>query len=139
MLKGCGNGGTLFLTFAPILLIVFVTALLVLMVSACAKFTKGPLSTAALLQQLQRLQAKFVSAVLIDPEVERKEMETLQNKIKTSSDPAVISRNPELKRLFRSNCGAIQAVLNQSNLENRTSWIKLRAVMVDFNAQYFEK
>lgn len=134
-----GNGSLLFLTLPQISLIVFVTFLLILMVSVCIKFTKGPFNTSALLQQLKRLEAKFVSGKMINPKIEREEMERLQNKIKTTSDPAVISGNRDLKRLLYNNCKSIQTVLSQPGLENRTSWIKLNALMVDFNDLYFGK
>jgi membrane protein insertase Oxa1/YidC/SpoIIIJ len=142
--KGSGltkfrNNGLLFLTFPQITLLIFVILLLILMVSVCIKFTKGPFNTSALQEHLQRLQAKFSAGILINPRTEREEMETLQNKIKTTSNPALISGNATLKRLLYSNCKAIQAVLGQPGLENRTSWIKLNALMVDFNDLYFEK
>jgi hypothetical protein len=133
------NDRLLFLTIPQIMLIGLVILLLALMKSACTKFTKGPVSTTALLQQLQRLQAKFALGKLINPEMEREEMERLQNKISTSSEPGIISGNADLKRLLYSNCKSIQAVLSQSILENRTSWIKMNAMMVDFNTHYFEK
>jgi len=41
--------------------------------------------------------------------------------------------------LLYNNCKAIQAVLSQPSLENRTSWIKLNAIMVDFNDLYFKE
>jgi hypothetical protein len=132
-----GSSGITFIAFPPLLLIIVVVALMALMVSVCIKFTKGPLSTAALLQQLQHLQARFASGKQINPEREREEMEILQNKIKTTSDPITISENMDLKRLFYSNCKSIQGVLGQADLQNRTSWIKLNGLMVEFNSRYF--
>jgi hypothetical protein len=127
----------LLLTFPPILIIVFVVVMLVWMVSTCFRSTKGPASTAALLLQLQQLHAKFISAEKIDPEIEKKEMESLQNKIKTASDPAVISGNPDLRKMFWLNCQSIASVLNEEGLKDRTAWIKLNALMIDFNFLYF--
>jgi hypothetical protein len=133
------NDGSLYLALPPLLLIIAVVGLLILTVSVCIKFTKGPLSTAALLRQLQILQAKFMQGKTIDPDTQRQEMEILQNKLKTSSDPALISANSDLKQLFSSNCQAIQSVLERPLLENRTSWIKLNTMMLDFNSHYFDK
>lgn len=129
----------LYLTFPPFLLLFFVVALVIFMVSVCIRFTKGPLSTTALLEHLRRLQAKFVSKAPINPETERAEIEILQNKIKTSSAPAIISGNADLERLFRSNCLAVQSVLLQSGLKERVAWIKLNALLADFTAVYFAK
>lgn len=104
---------------------------------ACFRSTKGAVSTAALLLQLQQLHAKFMSAERIDPEIERKEMEIIQNKIKTASDAAVISGNPDLKKMFGLNCQSIASVLNTEGLTDRTAWLKFNALMIDFNFLYF--
>lgn len=132
-----GHKGTLVLAFPPILIIVIAAVLFVMMISVCTKFTKGPLSTSAFLKQLHVLQLKLVLGKKINPEKEREEMERLQNKIKTFSEASIISRNADLQRLLHSICHSIKVVLGQPNLENRTSWIKLNALMVDFNTQYF--
>ena len=133
------NSCLLLLTLPQLTLLIFVAGLLVMMVSACIKFTKGPVNTSALAQQLQRLQAKFTGGLSINPQKEREEMEKLQNKLKTTSTAALISGNANLKQLFYSNCKAIQAVLRRSDLQNRTAWIKLNALLVDFDALYFGK
>ena len=127
----------LFLTFPPILVIVFVVGMLVLLFFTCFRSTTGQASTAALLLHLQQLHGKFISAEKIDPEIERKEMEILQNKIKTASDAVVISGNPDLRKMFGLNCQSIAAVLNDEGLTDRTAWIKLNALMIDFNFLYF--
>ena len=57
--------------------------------------------------------------------------------IKTSSDPALISGDANLRRLLFSNCRSIQTILGEPDLANRTAWIKLNALMVDFDTQYF--
>ena len=101
-----------------ILSIVGLAGLLVLLVTTCIKFTKGPFDTAALKKQLRLLQLKFVSAALINPEAERKEIEILQNKIKTSSNQMSISGDTDLKQLFASNCKYIQSALADENLAN---------------------
>lgn len=121
------------------MLIIIVTSLLMITASICSKFTKGPLSTVALLQRMRLLQAKFIAGKEIDPETEREEMEILQNKIKTSSSMQTISGNSDLKQLFARNCASIQSVLKQPVLDNKTSWIKFNALMADFNTSYFEK
>lgn len=122
-----------------ILLIAGLAGLLVLLFTTCIKFTKGPINTAALKKQLRSLQLKFVTAALINPELERKEMEILQNKIKTSSNPLIISGDDDLKLLFDSNCKYIQSEMNNINLENRSSWIKFRELMFGFDKFYFQK
>src|SRR3954454_4331148 len=94
------------------LFIVGLAGSLVLLVATCIKFTKGPINTAALKTQLRSLQLKFVTAALINPELERKEMEILQNKIKTSSHQLTISGDNDLKLLFDSNCKYIQSEMN---------------------------
>jgi hypothetical protein len=121
------------------LLILGLAGLFVLLVTTCIKFTKGPINTAALKNQLRSLQLKFVTAALINPELERKEMEILQNKIKTSSNPSIISNDKDLKLLFDSNCKYIQSEMNNTNLENRSSWIKFRELMLGFDKFYFQK
>lgn len=122
----------------PQLLLIFVLAgLLLLLVTTCIKFTKGPISTDALKKQLRLLQLKFVTAAHISPELERKEMEILQNKIKTSSNPLIISSDNELKLLFASNCKYIQSEITNMKLENRSSWIKFKELMFSFYEFYF--
>lgn len=125
------------ITFPQVLLIVVLLGLLVLLVRTCIKFTKGPLSTTALKQQLLQLQSKFVSSALINPEVERKEMEILQNKIKTSSDQLAISGDKDLQELFASNRKYIQSIMGDVNLTNRSSWIKFKELMFGFGDFYF--
>ena len=125
------------ITFPQVLLIVVLLGLLVLLVRTCVKFTKGPLSTTALKQQLLQLQSKFVSSALINPEVERKEMEILQNKIKTSSDQLAISGDKDLQELFASNRKYIQSIMGDVNLTNRSSWIKFKELMFGFGDFYF--
>jgi hypothetical protein len=122
-----------------ILFIVGLTGLLVLLVTTCIKFTKGPFDTAALKKQLRLLQLKFVGAALINPEAERKEIEILQNKIKTSSNQMRISDDKDLKQLFASNCKYIQSAMTNENLANRSSWIKFRELMFSFEDFYFPK
>jgi hypothetical protein len=119
------------------LLIVGLAGLLVLLITTCIKFTKGPINTAALKNQLRSLQLKFVTAALINPELERKEMEILHNKIKTSSNTSVISGDHDLRLLFDSNCKYIQSEMNNVNLENRSSWIKFKELMFSFDDFYF--
>lgn len=131
------NSSLLFLTVPQITLLIVVVLLLVMMVSVCTQFTKGPVSTKALLLQLQNLQRKFALGKTVNPETERETMEQLQNKIKTSSDPALISGDANLRRLLFSNCRSIQTILGEPDLANRTAWIKLNALMVDFDTQYF--
>jgi hypothetical protein len=127
----------LFITLPQLLLIAVVASLLVLLVLTCIKSTKGPLSTAALKHHLLLLQSRFVSSALIDPEMERQEMERLQNKIKTSSDQSTISADKDLKQLFASNIHHIHLAMNDLNVVNKSSWIKFKAVMFDFNSFYF--
>lgn len=120
-----------------ILMIIGLAGLLVLLVTTCIKFTRGPLDTAALKKQLRLLELKFVSAALVNPETERKEIEKLQNKIKTSSNPMSISGDADLRQLFASNCKYIQTAMTDANLANRSSWIKFRELMFSFVDFYF--
>lgn len=119
------------------LLIVVLAGLLVLLVTTCIKFTKGPINTDALKRQLRSLQLKFVTAALINPDLERKEMEVLQNKIKTSNNPLMISGDNDLKLLFASNCKYIHSEMSNTSLANRSSWIKFRELMCGFDDFYF--
>jgi hypothetical protein len=130
---------TILIILPQMLLILGLAGLFVLLVTTCIKFTKGPINTAALKNQLRSLQLKFVTAALINPELERKEMEILQNKIKTSSNPSIISNDNDLKLLFDSNCKYIQSEMNNTNLENRSAWIKFRELMFGFDKFYFQK
>jgi hypothetical protein len=128
------------ITILPqVLLIIVLAGLLVLLVTTCTKFTKGPINTAALKNQLRSLQLKFVTAALINPDLERKEMEILQNKLKTTSNPSIISGDHDLKQLFGNNCKYIQSEMNNTNLENRSGWIKFRALMFGFEKLYFQE
>jgi hypothetical protein len=120
-----------------ILLIFVVGGLLGLLVVTCIKFTKGPFNTAALKKQLRSLQLKFVTATPINPESERKEMEILQNKIKTSSAQLTISGDKDLQQLFDSNCKYVQSATTDANLVNRSSWIKFKELMFSFGDLYF--
>ena len=129
----------LIIILPQVLLIVVLAGLLVLLVTTCIKFTKGPINTAALKTQLRSLQLKFVTAAVVNPELERKEMEILQNKIKTSSNQSIISGDHDLKLLFDSNCKYIQSEMNNTNLPNRSSWIKFRELMFGFDKFYFQK
>lgn len=135
--KKGGLNRLLLITLPQILLIVVLAGLLVLLVSTCIKFTKGPLSTSALKKHLLQLQSKFVASALINPEWERQEMEKLQNKIKTSSDQLTISGDKDLQQLFANNCKYIQSTMTDVNLVNRSSWIKFKALMFGFNKFYF--
>jgi hypothetical protein len=125
------------ITLPQLLLIVVVAGLFVLLITTCLKSTKGPINTDALKRQLRSLQLKFVTAALINPELERKEMEILQNRIKTSSNPLVISGDDDLKLLFGSNCKYIQSAMMDVNLENRSSWVRFKELMFSFDYQYF--
>ena len=127
------------ITILPqVLLIVGLGALIVFLVTTCIKFTKGPISTDALKRQLRLLQLKFVTAETINPDVERREMEILQNKIKTSNDPLIISDDNDLKLLSGSNCKYIQLEMDNVNLANRSSWIQFRELMLGFDRFYFQ-
>lgn len=126
------------ITILPqVLLIVGLGALIVFLVTTCIKFTKGPISTDDLKRQLRLLQLKFVTAETINPDVERREMEILQNKIKTSNDALIISDDNDLKLLSGSNCKYIQLEMDNVNLANRTSWIQFRELMLGFDKFYF--
>jgi hypothetical protein len=126
------------ITILPqVLLIVGLGALIVFLVTTCIKFTKGPISTDALKRQLRLLQLKFVTAETINPDVERREMEILQNKIKTSNDALIISDDNDLKLLSGSNCKYIQLEMDNVNLANRSSWIQFRELMLGFDRFYF--
>jgi hypothetical protein len=120
-----------------ILLVVAVAGLFILMITTCTKFTKGPINTDALKTRLRSLQFKFVTSASIDPEWERKEMEILQNKIKTTNRQSNISDDQDLRQLFASNCNYIQSAMMDVNLTNRSSWIKLKGLMFSFNEFYF--
>jgi len=127
------------ITILPqVLLIVGLGALIVFLVTTCIKFTKGPISTDALKRQLRLLQLKFVTAETINPDVERREMEILQNKIKTSNDVLIISDDNDLKLLSGSNCKYIQLEMDNVNLANRSSWIQFRELMLGFDRFYFQ-
>lgn len=134
--KRLQTGSLFLLTLPQITLLLLVVLLLVLMVSVCTRFTSGAVSTNALQQKLRRLQQKFASGK-VNPLTEREAMELLHNKVKTTSSAAVISGDADLKWLFYSNCRSIQAMLSKPDLADRTAWIKLNALMVDFNTQYF--
>jgi hypothetical protein len=127
----------LLITVPQLLLVAVLLSLLVLMVITCIKFTKGPLSTTALKRHLLLLQSKFITSVPINPELERQEMEKLQNKIKTSSDQLTISEDKDLKQLFAINCEHIHSAMKDVNVVNKSSWIKLNAVMCGFSKFYF--
>lgn len=127
------------ITILPqVLLIVGLGALIVFLVTTCIKFTKGPISTDALKRQLRLLQLKFVTAETINPDVERREMEILQNKIKTSNDALIISDDNDLKLLSGSNCKYIQLEMDNVNLANRSSWVQFRELMLGFDRFYFQ-
>lgn len=137
ILTGAGTQKKLYAAFVPVLLMIFLGALFIAMVSVCFTSTKGPLSTTAFLKQLQSLQARFAAGKIINPETEREHLEKLQNKVKTLSEASIISGNADLRRLLHSICQSIKIVLDQPDLANRTTWIKLNSLMVDFNTQYF--
>lgn len=125
------------LILSQIILITASAGLLVLLVTSCIKFTKGPIDTDALKKQLRLLQLKFVSAAIINPDLERQEIEILQNKIKTSNNQVSISNDKDLKQLFASNCEYIQIAMTDVNLVNRSSWIKFKELMFSFSNFYF--
>jgi hypothetical protein len=122
-----------------IILLVVVVGLLVWMVQTSVKSTKGSLNTAALKKQLMQLQSKFLRSEAINPDRERAQMEMLQNKIKTTSEQLTISDDNDLKQLFDTNCNYIIAAMNNAGLEERSSWIKLKELMLDFDALYFRR
>jgi hypothetical protein len=129
----------LLITFPQILLLAILAILLVQLVTSCIQFTKGPFDIKALKKQLRSLQLKFVTAALINPELERKTMEILQNKIKTSSEQSVISGDKDLKQLSASNCKDIQLAMININVINRSSWIKFKELMFSFDEFYFRR
>lgn len=129
--------GMLFITLPQLLLVIIVAGLLMLMVSVCVKNIKGPLSSGAIKRQLLLLHSKLRTPNLVDPDMERGEMEKLQNKIKTSCSVETISGDNNLKSLFHDNGVLIQEVLRQQHLENRSGWIKLNALLSGFGMQYF--
>ena len=122
-----------------IILLLVVVGLLVWMVQTSVKSTKGSLNTAALKKQLMQLQSKFLRSEAINPDRERAQMEMLQNKIKTTSEQLTISDDKDLKQLFDTNCNYIVAAMNNAGLEERSSWIKLKELMLDFDALYFRR
>jgi hypothetical protein len=130
--------GIFFITLPQLILIIVVAGLLLLMASAAVEDNKGPLSTTALKKHLLLLRAKFKGSDTIDPDLEREEMEKLQNKVKTSNTSASISGNEDLKGLFLDNSLAVQSILRQSNLDNRSGWIKLNTLLTGFCASYFQ-
>jgi hypothetical protein len=128
----------MFIIILPqMLLMVALAGLLILLVTTCIRFTKGPINTDNLKKHLRLLQLKFVTAARINPEMEREEMEILQNKIKTSSNRITISADKDLQQLFASNCKYIQLAMTDVHLTNRSSWIKFRELMSGFNDLYF--
>lgn len=131
--------GVLFMALPQIILLVVVVGLLVWMVQTSVKSTKGSLNTAALKKQLMQLQSKFLRSETINPDRERAQMEMLQNKIKTTSEQLTISDDNDLKQLFDTNCNYIIAAMNNAGLEERSSWIKLKELMLDFDALYFRR
>jgi hypothetical protein len=131
--------GVLFMALPQIKLLVVVVGLLVWMVQTSVKSTKGSLNTAALKKQLMQLQSKFLRSEAINPDRERAQMEMLQNKIKTTSEQLTISDDNDLKQLFDTNCNYIIAAMNNAGLEERSSWIKLKELMLDFDALYFRR
>jgi hypothetical protein len=131
--------GVLLMALPQIIMLVVVVGLLVWMVQTSVKSTKGSLNTAALKKQLMQLQSKFLRSEAINPDRERAQMEMLQNKIKTTSEQLTISDDNDLKQLFDTNCNYIIAAMNNAGLEERSSWIKLKELMLDFDALYFRR
>ena len=127
----------LIIILPQMLAIVALTGLLILLVTTCIKSTRGSFNTDSLKKQLRSLQLKFVTDALINPELEREEMEILQNKIKTSRGRLTISGDKDLQQLFASNCKYIQSAVIDVNLVNRSSWIKFKELMVSFDDFYF--
>jgi hypothetical protein len=124
---------------SQILLVIIVSELIIVAVVSCIKFTKGPLSIGALKNYLRLLQSKFIHHALIDPDVERQEIEMLQNKVKTSCSQLTISENADLQGLFLNTCQNINDVMTDKEIENRTSWLKFREVICNFQESYFSK
>ena len=124
---------------SQILLVIIVSGLIIIAVVSCIKFTKGPLSIGDLKNYLHLLQSKFTHHAFIDPELERQEMEVLQNKVKTSCSQLSISENTDLQGLFLNTCQNINDVMNDKEIENRISWLKFREVICNFQEFYFSK
>ena len=121
-----------------VLMIVVVGGLFAVMIMACMRFTKGPVSVVDMKDYLIRLQKKFIAQKAINPEQERIEMEKLQNKIKGSCDRGVISSNGELKDLFGENCASIRAIMAHEHIGDKMAWLKFRELMFSFNSFYFQ-
>lgn len=122
-----------------LLLLLAVAALFVFAIKASAAFTKGPVSVTALTLYLQRLQVKFAAGAIINPEEERNELETLLNSIKTKTDPATLSGNAELQVLLAGNRQSVNKSLLNLTTDGRTPWIKLHALVTEFEVSYFSK
>jgi len=99
--------------------------------------TKGLLSILSLKAQLLLLKQKFENYSAVDPEEERRVMESLQNKTKTSCSGEVISSNRDLKELFSVTCQFVDGMIASAGPINKSSWLRYGALMNDFNEQYF--
>ena len=125
------------IAISQILLGLLLLGLFTAMFYACFSSTKGPLSILNLKGQLLLLKAKFESQLSIDPDKERRIMEDLQNKAKTSCSGEVISANKELRALFLVTCQCVNGMITSSAPSSKTSWLRYGALMNDFNEQYF--
>ena len=124
-------------TIFQTLLIIAMIGLFTVMFQASFRFNKGPLSMNNLIKHLQLLKVKFANHSPIDPDGERRIMEVLLNKIKTSCSREVITRNADLKELFLTNCQSVNGMKNLALVTTKTSWLKYSALMNDFNQLYF--
>jgi hypothetical protein len=125
------------ISILQIFLVLLVLGLFTATFYACFSFKKGPLSMSDLKARLLLLKARFADHSPVDPEEERRMMEGLQNKVKTTCSRETISANAGLRALFQVNCQSVNAIIATAKPIDKTQWVRYGALMNDFHDQYF--
>lgn len=127
------------LLIAPLelLLLVVVISLFITAFITAAKFTKGPLSIAALKEYLFGLRSLLESRTDLDAETERSTLEKLFNQVKANCAGTVITKNQELKEVLQSTCQNIQLTMESKKTGQRNAWQQLKDTAFGFHEQYF--
>ena len=124
-------------TIPQFLIMFFVVVLVVVTIIVSVQRTNAPASLTLLKGHLVLLASRFDAHIVIDPEDERQQMEILQKKVKATCEQHVITADSDLKILVENVCREVKHSSEVEEVSNKTSWLKLRELMLSFNASYF--
>lgn len=124
-------------TFQLALSIAAITALIVYAFIVSFSSNRGTQYLADMTSSLRLLNARFEANETINADNERKEMEILQNKVKTACDRKSITADQELGVSFATLRQHVTRIADGPSVTDRSAWIKLKALTCSFDDSYF--